>query len=581
MRILFLGIFLLSQSLFSQKPLTSDTANGYWSRLTQFIHRSIFVPERNRARYDSLEFVHGEQKFIRHRDKRIKSIHVLRADLMAEYDTNTNKTSDIGLAKFLNSLHFSTKEGVIKNNLLFKENDTVNPFSLADTERILRQLPYIADANIILLPREDEDFVDCIIVVQEKFAIGFSYNPLTPAKHKFNVYDRNLGGYGFGLSGTLYYYPTYQSSYDYEGQIYVDNLMGSFITSQLNYTRTQNENGFLLRFTRNFLTPKFKYAGGFTIAQVSEFDTQIKLRTYDLQDLWIGRSFLIDPLTNRKNIIAAVRIGQIKYRYRPPVSSESNQIFHDYQLLLASLTYRKIDYLQTNMVLSFGSTEDIPAGYMFKVTGGIKNEEYHSKFYFGTTAGFAGYIQNIGYFGLRTELGTYHNNNKLVQTVWRNTLNYLTELYSFHEYFLRSILYATYTTTDQRLHYDNLYLDSYLRDFSNRLLPGKQRLSLTVEPVLFTPLHFLGFKVALFSFSDLGFITENKFLFSPKNKFGSIGIGLRILNESLVFNRLEIRFSFVSAPTNYSPGWYFHYSGNDPQYYRSVQLTRPEFITYE
>jgi hypothetical protein len=569
-------------SLDGQEPIEADTASGYWQQLKKLIHNSIFIPEPPKIVYDSTDFIKGEEKFRAHTGKRLGSIHIMHVDLLAGSVIDTSMEAESGLARLLNNLHFSTKDNVIKNNILFKENNRIDPFELADTERILRRLSFIEDANILLLPREsNEEIVDCIIVIKDKFSIGFSYDPITATKHKFKIYDRNLIGYGVEFSNTFIYHTSNQSPYEYDGQIYFSNIQGTFISTQFNYRHIHKENSFSTQFSRGFITPKMKYAGGLNIIFSTELDNQITKDSYQLQDLWIGRSFQVDADTTRKNLIIAARTGQKRYEYRPAIFPDSNFTFHNYQLLLGSLTYRKINYLQTTMVLSFGTTEDIPYGYLFNMTAGVKKEEFSSKPYLGTTMAYADYLKNIGYFGFRTDFGTYLYQGDFIQSVWRNNFTYFTGLHTFNNYHLRTSSSATFSVASRRRSHEDFTLDAYIRQFSNLQVRGRQRATINLEPVLFTPWNLIGFKFALFAFGDLGFVTEDRFLFSKKNTFGSFGFGFRIRNESMVFNALEIRLAYLYIPREYDAGWRFHYTSSTSAYMQTVQFSRPDFITYE
>jgi hypothetical protein len=582
MRHPWLIAILISILLTGQEPVENDSANGYWSRLKQYIRHSIFVPEHKRALNDSLDFIKGEEKFRQFAGRRIATIHIIQAELVTGFVFDTSRAADLKIIRLLNNLHFSTKESVIRNNLLFKENDFVDPYELADTERILRRLSYIEDANIIILPREhDQEMIDCIVIIQDKFSIGFSYDPVTPTIHKFKLYDRNLVGYGFELSNTFVWHSQKDKPYEYDGQVYLHNLQGSFISSLISYKNNYKEKSFTTRFSRGFITPKIKYAGGFELNVVSEFDDLIKKHTFDLGDLWVGRSFQIDSVASRKNLIVAARIGQKKYRFRPPVLPDSNYSYHHNQLMLASLTFRKINYLQTKMVLSFGTTEDIPYGYLLDFTAGVEREEFYNKPYLGTSMAFADYLKGIGYVGFRTELGSFIYNGDFVETLWRSNLTYFTALHSLYNYHLRTVLNASFSAASRRLPHENLYLNDYLRQFSNNEIKGRQRVTLNMEPVFFTPWDLIGFKFAFFTFGDLGFITEDRFLFSEKNLFGSFGFGFRIRNESLVFNTMEIRLAYLMKPRAYNSGWDFHYTSSYPEYIRTIQFSKPRFITYE
>lgn len=67
--------------------------------------------------------------------------------------------SDKALAKFpytwINALHIKTKEHIIRQELLFKIGEKVDPFLLRETERNLRALSFINSARIAQFPQRD------------------------------------------------------------------------------------------------------------------------------------------------------------------------------------------------------------------------------------------------------------------------------------------------------------------------------------------------------------------------------------------------------------------------------------------
>ena len=63
-------------------------------------------------------------------------------------DTLQEATTKFG--KFVNKVHRDTRAVIIKQNLLFKVGDVVDPYKLADNERVLRQFKTLRDVRIYL-----------------------------------------------------------------------------------------------------------------------------------------------------------------------------------------------------------------------------------------------------------------------------------------------------------------------------------------------------------------------------------------------------------------------------------------------
>src|SRR5258707_7423839 len=72
--------------------------------------------------------------------------------------TDTSRRLQYFGTKVLNQLHRKTRDWVIRNNLFIKENTPVNPYYVADNERLIRALNYIQDARILVnsLPADQD-----------------------------------------------------------------------------------------------------------------------------------------------------------------------------------------------------------------------------------------------------------------------------------------------------------------------------------------------------------------------------------------------------------------------------------------
>lgn len=75
-------------------------------------------------------------------------------------------------------------------------------------------------------------------------------------------------------------------------------------------------------------------------------------------------------------------------------------------------------------------------------------------------------------------------------------------------------------------------------------ITGTNRMILNTETVIFTPYQPLGFRIALFGFADFGLLGYSPNIF--KNEFyTSFGLGVRLRNERLVFNTIQIRLGLA------------------------------------
>ncbi len=97
-----------------------------------------------------------------------------------------------------NYLKIPTKEDVIRRELLFKVGDKLDEFSLQESERKLRTLPYIRQA-VIYSEQKEKGYSDVTVSVQDTWTLfpQFTFSKGAGAKKKaMGIKDTNLFGYG-------------------------------------------------------------------------------------------------------------------------------------------------------------------------------------------------------------------------------------------------------------------------------------------------------------------------------------------------------------------------------------------------
>ena len=109
-------------------------------------------------------------------------------------------------------------------------------------------------------------------------------------------------------------------------------------------------------------------------------------------------------------------------------------------------------------------------------------------------------------------------------------------------------------------------------------LKGQQKLTLSVESVLFTPWYLLGFKFAMLTYADMGWVSQKEFTRTNIDFYSSIGVGVRIKNESWIFETITLGFAyFLSAPSG-SKQFGFIFDGSDPRLFRNLNPGKPDII---
>jgi len=119
---------------------------------------------------DTLNVVKSEAPFLPYEGFTISTITLIKVDVLEGNVLDTTLYAETGIGKAANSLHVKTKDRVIFRSLLFKPGDAVRPFTLGDNERLLRDLPFIQDARIQLIPRLQPDSVVDAVVAKRKIS---------------------------------------------------------------------------------------------------------------------------------------------------------------------------------------------------------------------------------------------------------------------------------------------------------------------------------------------------------------------------------------------------------------------------
>ena len=170
-----------------------------------------------------------------------------------------NKTGTL-----LNKTHIKTNEFIIKKSLLFSEGDTISPLIFSDNERLLRNLPFIDDAIIIVMPVSDKD-VDVVVITKDLYSLGMDYNYQGIHRGDISVFEKNVLGMGHGL-GLEVPYDTRKSNSPGLGLNYsVNNIRKTFINLNLNYYKAFGETSYGFNLSRDLISATTKYAGGISV----------------------------------------------------------------------------------------------------------------------------------------------------------------------------------------------------------------------------------------------------------------------------------------------------------------------------
>jgi hypothetical protein len=482
----------------------------------------------------------------------IQRLNVFGVDINDPVSSNPKKIENI-----LNKTHFNTAEKIIKKNLLFSEGQVIVPLTLSDNERFLRQLPYIDDARIIVVPVSDDE-ADVIVLTKDVYSLGGSYTYKGLEKGSVSVFDKNILGMGheFGID-----MPFDNSAPDSPGigaHYIVNNIAKSFVNLNVSFLKGLGLKTYGFDMSRKLISSTTKYAGGISVRMMyiseslSTPQNPAPLK-YNLQDYWLSRSFLINK-ESVSRIILGARYTNNNVFDHPLITSESFYNLQKYKIYLASAALSVQKYTKTNLLYSYGRTEDIPYGSLFKVTAGREYNEFKLRTYLGGEASFSAMSPALGYFYTYGGLSTYINKTLTEQGVLSLGMSYFSNLLYAGNSKIRNFVYLNYTRgfgryTNEYLQFNNI---NGFSGFRNDTARGTQRLSVSLESVLFSPINLYGFRFAFFGFTDFSFLSGTTEILGRGYALSSIGVGIRVRNDNLVFNTLQIRIGYFPNPPAYS-----------------------------
>ena len=528
------------------------------NRLTKKLFDAVIVTPNPKIKAQTNSS--SEANYLSYKGKKIRKIDVQRLNVFGASITNPTTTDSKKIDNILNKTHVNTNESIIRKNLLFSVGDDISPLILSDNERLLRQLPFIDDARIIVVPVSDEE-VDILVLTKDVYSLGASYSYQGLKKGSLSVFEKNIMGIGHELGVEIPFELTSPRKSGFEIHYAIDNVLKSFINLNLFYLDGLQEKNFGFSLSRSFVSSTTKYAGGISVKQrytTEDLDTlpvpePLKC---NLQDYWLSRSFLLNSEGVSRIIIGGRYMNNNIYD-RPFILPDSYYDLTKYRMYLGSIAFSIQKYYKTNLIYSYGRTEDIPTGGLLRFTMGREFNEFNAfrkRTYMGTEIALGKSNKALGYFYTSAGLATFIDGKQSRQGLLSLRMNYFSNLISAGTSKIRNFISFDYTrgidrNTDEFLVYDNRNAFSGIKNDSIR---GKQRLDVSLESVVFSPLNIYGFRFAFFGFADLSYLAGSNQVFGNGYSLSGIGVGIRIRNDNLIFNTFQIRLGFFPDPPSYS-----------------------------
>ncbi|MEY4930008.1 MAG: hypothetical protein RI909_732, partial [Bacteroidota bacterium] len=519
--------------------------------------------------------------------------------------TDTSRWIKTTAAKVANRLHNDSKSWVIRNNLFIREGKPLNPYRVADNERYLRDLDFILDSRIYVLPlSEESDSVDILVTTRDVFSLGVVFVPYSATEYRMRLQESNLGGMGQKVRLTSIYDYDRSPKVGYEFQYQKTNVFGSFINASLAYTEIntgrsvgeENEYGYLFRLDRPLFNPFARWTGALEWSrnwsknnfneEINSFDNY----RYAIKDVWAGYSFGLKKLSikpahgeDRNRTIIALRAFDQDFSTLPEktFSSDDSMRYVDRSNILGQLSFFKQNFYKTRYVLGFGRTEDIPYGYRMSLTGGWEKERGIQRAYTSAEVILSTVNENGTFYTYTIKLGNYLHEDLMEDALAQITISRYSRLYSIGKSKIRHFADIGFASQINRTLKRGLDINDAngINGFKPDSLLGAKRVRWRMETVVFTPWKLLGFHMAPVFHVDLAYLAqENEKLAKKENLYSGFATALRARNENLIFNTVEARLYYYPKTVEGITSWRAEFRTNLRIKYPTELVTAPSTV---
>jgi hypothetical protein len=594
----------------TEKPTMQARSDTVLKRVERWTRRDKFLPKliRNIVVFENRPAAptpepqpkKSNEQFIPQQKKIIRRVDIQVLDPFGPTIHDPYHRHKNWLEKSGNSLHYRTRQWIIRNKLLFKQGDSLDAFKLSESERLVRSSSYITDAKIIVQPYDIDrsgDSVDVLVMVQDLWAITPSFSvDVLEQNSDASITDENFLGLGHRIQNKIWFDKDYKNGWKYNGQYFVPEIAKTYISGRLYYNTENFNEQYGLEFNRPFFSSTTRWAGGYNIRWAKDnysipIDNETSPLTgkslYNNHDIWVGHAFKPVDRTWAKRrptqTIVSARTMITEFLSRPEVPGKDlRPSYLNRTTYLASIGFSYRDYYKDNYIFGFGRTEDIPTGQMLSFTGGYDKSEIYSRFYGGVKGSIARNYTSFGYIFTSLEVGSFYNKTNWEEGVVSTQMLYFTEALPVGQWKIRQFIWNRFSLgyrrkPDQHISIDR---DNGIRGFGIDL-KGTQKLVTNYEVDFFAPYNLLGFRTVGVLFADFGLIGTQESSIFESRLYQGYGLGLRLRNEHLIFNTVQISFAFYPQANFVNKNRYDYYYTERPYYrFQDFGFSQPYILPF-
>lgn len=531
-------------------------------KFTKQLHKLLFRKKASNVNTNvqAVKQADIDYDFEKFQGKIIRKIHIQTYDPFGFSIQDSTRVPKKQIEKIGNSLHLKTKQFTVRSLLLFKRNQPLDSIKLKESERLLRTQRYIRRVSVKPIHlSENNDSVDIEIKVLDSWS-WYPTGSLSTSSARLSLTTRNFGGFGHYFNNQ-YRTRFKEGRHAYRTQYQINNIAQTFIDAGVFYNLDLAENYIKQVYAnRRFLTPMTRWAGGFTLLQNSYRDSVPNLegirklqsfKSNDL-DLWLGHS---TPLYYRynnlhkvqTNLVTSLRYFSRNYTENPTGEYDPYNYYTNQKLYMATVGLASINYVQDRYIFYYDMIEDIAVGKTFMITGGMQQKNNINRPYIGAQFALGKYTKR-GYFGGEIQWGTFINDKRFEEGVFRMEGLYFSKLYHLGRWGFRHFFNPEIVIGLNRWNYamDKITLNGVygIDGFDSYELRGTKKVLLNLQVQSYAPYEWLGFRFSPFFSTSIGFMGDNDNTFVTKDMYSKIGLGVVISNDYLVFNNFQFSLAF-------------------------------------
>lgn len=559
-------------------------------KVTKFIHRFIFRREADSA---SVKTRTDKQSQETYDGRYIRNIKIETIDPFG-YGSKDKKEKSKWYDWFTNHLHSNTRVSTVNNYLLFKKGEEYNAQKLYESERLLRTMPFVNRVNISVSDSTStKDSIDVVVKVLDSWSLKprVSYSG---SKIGLGVTEENF--LGLGHEADFLYRNDSKEKQDYMyGSYTAYNLFGSYINAQVlgerDFVKNERIN---FNVKRDFFSPLTKWAGGFTFEYFMrnvllpiETDTtfpEVQIKVYS-QDLWGGYQIPVSSNPEEKVSSNIALIGRFQnYQYKDSPYIDQFGYFRSYSSFLMSAGFIKRKFSVEKNIFQYNLPEDIAYGNSLSITSGFLTRSKEIMPYAGISASYGDFTK-IGYFNLKAQFGRFFNEERENRESFRLDGTYFTNLMDWKFAKARHFFSPTLALGNPQHNYsyrDRINL-SAAEDFPvyNADYIGTKKLVLRYQLQLFVNKTWKNFHFSPYLTTAVGWLAMPNENLLKTNANTKIGIGVLINNPYLVFNRIQISFTYYPrVPFDNNSVFDFNSNRNNVLPLNNFATDIPHFVNF-